>query len=170
MRMLTMRPAALLGLLVLGVLGGAAATGCGVGHEARMRRDHAQGMMGARYGVTPGAASAPQAAAPGGAGGAANDAAKLGLQIATANGCVACHTPNGQVSVGPTWKGVFDSNRELVSGSPVKADDAYLKESILNPNAKIVKGFLPNLMPATFATTLKPEQIDQLIAYIKTLK
>ena len=103
-------------------------------------------------------------------GAAGGDPAKLGLQIATANGCVACHTPNGQASVGPTWKGLFDSNREFVSGAPVKADEAYLKESITNPNAKVVKGFQPNLMPETFATTLKPEQIDQLIAYIKSLK
>ena len=57
----------------------------------------------------------------------------------------------------------------LVSGGPVKADEAYLKESITNPNAKVAKGFGPNVMPATFGS-LKPEQIDQIIAYIKSLK
>ena len=52
----------------------------------------------------------------------------------------------------------------------MKADEAYLKESILNTNAKIAKGFLPNLMPATFGTQLKAEEIEQVIAYIKSVK
>ena len=116
----------------------------------------------------------PFAAAPaaGGAaaGAAGGDPIKLGLQVATANGCAACHSVDGKAGVGPSWKGLFDSNRELVSGGPVKADEAYIKESILTPNAKIAKGFQPNLMPATIGTQLKPDQIDQVIAYIKSLK
>ena len=49
-------------------------------------------------------------------------------------------------------------------------DDAYLKESIVSPNAKVVKGFNPGIMPQNFGTTLKPEQIDQLVEYMKSLK
>ncbi len=105
-----------------------------------------------------------------GGGGASTDPVTLGKNIATANGCVACHTVDGKASVGPTWKGLAGSDHELADGSKVKADDAYLKESILQPNAKLTKGFAPNLMPQTFGTSLKPEQIDQIIAYIKSLK
>lgn len=105
------------------------------------------------------------------AGGAVStDPVTLGKNVATANGCIACHTVDGKASVGPTWKGIADSDRELADGSKVKADNAYLKESILTPNARLSKGFAANLMPQTFGTSLKPEQIDQIIAYIKSLK
>ena len=166
--MLTIRPVALLGLLVIGV----SLMGCTVhGDMAKMRRDEAQMSMAMEHGFKPGE-GAPKAAAPaaGGGGAAAGDPAKLGQTLATANGCVACHSVDGKAGVGPSWKGLFDSNRELVSGGPVKADEAYLKESILTPNAKVAKGFGPNVMPATFGSTLKPEQVDQIIAYIKSLK
>ena len=76
----------------------------------------------------------------------------------------------GTASVGPTWKGLAGHEAELADGSKVKVDDAYLKETITNPNAKVVKGFQPNVMPATFGNTLKPEQIDQIVAYINSLK
>jgi cytochrome c2 len=167
MQMLTIRPVALLGLLVIGV----SLMGCTVhGDMAKMRRDEAQMSMAMEHGFKPGEAAPAKAAAPAGGGAAASDPVKLGQQQATANGCVACHSVDGKAGVGPTWKGLFDSNKELVSGGPVKADEAYLKESITNPNAKVAKGFGPNVMPATFGSSLKPEQIDQIIAYIKSLK
>ena len=110
------------------------------------------------------------AAAEASAGGASGDPVKLGLAVATQYACVSCHTPDGKTGVGPTWKGLSGHEVELADGSKANADDAYLKESITTPNAKVVKGFQPNVMPATFGTQLKPEQIDQLIAYIKSLK
>ncbi|MEI6136819.1 MAG: c-type cytochrome [Chloroflexota bacterium] len=104
------------------------------------------------------------------AAGANADPAKLGLAVATQFGCAACHSVDGKPGVGPTWKGIAGHEVELADGSKANGDDAYLKESILTPNAKVVKGFQPNVMPATFGTQLKPEQIDQVIAYIKSLK
>jgi mono/diheme cytochrome c family protein len=106
----------------------------------------------------------------GGGGGGATDPISLGKTAATANGCLACHTIDGKASVGPSWKGIAGASRPLVSGGPATADDAYLKESITNPNAKLVQGFAPNLMPATFGQSLKPEQVDQIVEYIKSLK
>ena len=170
MRMLTIRRAALLGLLVFGVV----LVGCTAkGDAASKRQAEAQKELAERAGVTMEslAAGAPAggSAAPAAAG-AASDPAKLGLAVATQYGCAACHSVDGNVGVGPTWKGISGHEVELADGSKVNANDAYIKESILTPNAKVVKGFQPNVMPATFGTQLKPEQIDQLVAYIKGLK
>ena len=168
MRMMTIRRTALLGLLVLavGVLGCTAP-----GKEAQHRQDEAQKELAARAGITidtstgqaSGGAAAPDK------GGDPNDPVKLGQALALQNACAACHTTDGKASVGPTWKGLAGHEVELTTGQKVMADDAYIKESITNPNAKVVKGFAPNLMPQTFAS-LTPAQLDQLVAYIKSLK
>lgn len=86
-------------------------------------------------------------------------------------GCNACHTVNGQTGVGPTLKGVYGSEVTLNDGTKVTADEAYIRESILDPNAKIVKGFTANQMSAaiTRATVEKGDTLDALVAYIKTL-
>lgn len=62
---------------------------------------------------------------------------------------------------------MYGSTVKLTSGQTVKADDAYIRESILNPSAKIVAGYTP-IMP-TFQGQLNEEQILQLTAYIKSL-
>ena len=65
-------------------------------------------------------------------------------------GCVVCHTPDSRAGVGPTWQGIYGSEETLADGTTVTVDDAYIRESILDPNAKIVKGFPPNIMPPNF--------------------
>jgi cytochrome c oxidase subunit 2 len=77
---------------------------------------------------------------------------------------------DGKVVVGPTWKGLYGADVTLADGTTVKADEAYLVESIVKPNAKIVKGFAPSIMPQDFADKLTQEQINDLVAYIKSLK
>ena len=173
MRMLTIRRAVLLGLLVLGVV----AVGCTApGDEARLRRHEAQvalaGRAGMMMGDGPHGFGAPAASAPGSTAEAsgANDPVKLGQQSATQYGCTACHSINGSAGVGPTWKGLAGSKRALASGDAVTADDAYLLESIVDPNAKIAKGSNANIMPATFGTQLKAEDIEHIVAYINSLK
>jgi cytochrome c oxidase subunit 2 len=83
-------------------------------------------------------------------------------------GCLTCHTIDGTAKIGPTLKGLYGHSVTLSDGSTVTADDNYIRESILEPNAKIVKGF-PPIMP-TFKGTLKDEDITAVIAYLKTLK
>ena len=83
-------------------------------------------------------------------------------------GCLGCHSIDGSAKVGPTLKGVFGSQVELSDGKTVAADEEYLRESIVDPNAKIVKGFQP-IMPS-FKGTLKDEEVAAIIAYLKTLK
>ena len=114
----------------------------------------------------------PESGAPGAAGApaAGGDLVKLGQTVAGKYGCTACHTATGAASVGPTWKGRAGTEVELTSGQKVLADDAYLKESIENPGAKVVKGFVGGTMPQDIAKQMKPGEIDQVIAYIKSLK
>jgi len=99
--------------------------------------------------------------------GGMNEMANKGLEIYE-NKCRSCHSIDGSKIVGPTWKGLYGAKREFESGSPVDADENYLKESILNPAAKIVKGY-PAAMPP-YAGQLSDDEITQLIEYMKVVK
>ena len=92
-----------------------------------------------------------------------------GANLAQLHGCAGCHTADGNPSVGPTWLGVFGSEEALEDGSSVVVDEDYLRDSIIDPNAQIVSGFAPNLMPAIYEDVLSPEDIDDLISYIESL-
>ena len=89
-----------------------------------------------------------------------------GKQIAQTLGCVACHSDSGVNGIGPTWKDSFGSVRELASGEVVTIDEAYIKESVVNPAAKIASGYAP-IMPAY--ATLSDEELGAITDYIKTL-
>ncbi|MFQ5615391.1 MAG: cytochrome c oxidase subunit II [Anaerolineales bacterium] len=109
-------------------------------------------------------------AASGGEGFQAADTPEArGRHLADKMGCVGCHSVDGSVSIGPSWLGVYGSERSLADGALVTVDEDYLRESILDPNARVVEGFAPNMMPPTFGDTLTGEQIGDLIAYIKSL-
>jgi mono/diheme cytochrome c family protein len=82
--------------------------------------------------------------------------------------CATCHSVDGSTIVGPTWQGLYGSEITLEDGSTVTADDEYIRESILEPGAKIHADF-QNAMP-TFNGILSDEQIADVIAYIKTLE
>jgi cytochrome c oxidase subunit 2 len=81
--------------------------------------------------------------------------------------CHTCHKPNSG-GRGPVLNGLYGSTRKLKTGQAVVADEAYLRESIVNPNAKMIVGYT-QLMP-TFAGQIGEEGILQLIAYIKSLE
>jgi cytochrome c oxidase subunit 2 len=101
-----------------------------------------------------------------GASGAQETPAVAGARLFTKLACVTCHggLPN---QLGPNLAGVAGSKVKIKGGTEVVADDAYLRESILNSQAKIVEGFLP-VMPV-FKGQVTEEQVMQLVAYIKTL-
>lgn len=89
-------------------------------------------------------------------------------------GCMACHSTDGSTvgKVGPSWKGIYGTERVLgKGGKSALADEAYLRESIVNPSAKVVKGFekFDTGMPI-YAGILNDSQIESLILYIKSLK
>ncbi len=95
--------------------------------------------------------------------------ADQGKEIYKSRNCIGCHSLDGSKVVGPTWKGLYGMQREFAEGPSVVADDNYIKESILNPNAKIVKGYAPNQMPA-YQGQLDDDQVTAVIEFIKTLK
>lgn len=94
--------------------------------------------------------------------------AEWGEQLAQEWACTTCHSPDGSQMTGPTWKGVFGSEEQLADGSTVTVDENYIRESILEPNAKVVEGY-PAVMN-TYQGQLNDEQINAIIEYIKTLK
>lgn len=94
--------------------------------------------------------------------------AELGKQLYTQRGCNACHSIDGSSLVGPTWKGLYGHEVVLEDGTKVTADENYIREAILEPQAKMVKGFGP-VMPS-FKGVISDDEITDLIAYIKTLK
>lgn len=93
-----------------------------------------------------------------------------GKKLTQSKGCIACHSADGNRMVGPSYKGVFGADRELHDGSVVKADENYLRESILNPQAKIVKGFGPPSAMPVFQGLLSEQEMNSLIEYIKSVK
>jgi cytochrome c oxidase subunit 2 len=96
--------------------------------------------------------------------------AERGQTLAQNNGCFGCHSTDGSKKVGPTWTGLAGSQITLTDGSTITADDAYLHESIVDPNKKIHQGFAPGIMPQTYKSQLTDDQIADIIAYIKSLK
>ncbi len=103
-----------------------------------------------------------------GAGVASLPPAELGEKIYKEKGCNACHSVDGSVLVGPSFKGIFGHAAVMQDGSSVNVDENYIKQSIIEPQAHVVKGFQP-VMPS-FKGILSDEEVTALVAYIKTLK
>lgn len=92
-----------------------------------------------------------------------------GGEILQRRGCLGCHSTDGTKKIGPTFKGLYGSRVTIVTDGQEReiiADGEYLRRSILQPGADVVKGF-PNIMPAL---PLNREEIDAVIEYLKTLK
>lgn len=89
-----------------------------------------------------------------------------GQRLFTESKCNTCHAA-GPSALGPSLNGVFGKQEQLANGQTVTVDDKYIRESILNPRAKVVAGYQP-VMP-TYEGQLNEQQIMQIISYIKTL-
>jgi cytochrome c oxidase subunit 2 len=92
-----------------------------------------------------------------------------GLDLYTSKGCVACHSLDGTVKVGPSWKGLWGSTLKHTDGSTAQFDDNYVRESLMQPQKEIVAGFQGAVMPS-FQGQIKEEEINDIIEYMKTLK
>jgi cytochrome c oxidase subunit 2 len=102
------------------------------------------------------------------AGGTAGETAvQAGERIFRDTGCPSCHrdVTGGR---GPVLAGVYGTSVELEGGGSVVADESYLRESILLPATKVVKGFQPIMPP--YQGTLSEESVMQLVAYLRSLQ
>lgn len=80
--------------------------------------------------------------------------------------CATCHSTDGSRMTGPTWTDLVGSERNFEDGGTALANLAYVQESIWNPNAHIVDGYLANLMPADFNNRVSAVQVEQIFAYM----
>ena len=94
--------------------------------------------------------------------------AEGGRMLYKRQGCAQCHSTDGSMGNGPTFKGLFGGNRPLRDGTSVTADENYIRGSIMDPQGQVIAGFEP-VMP-TYKGRLKDQEITALIEYIKTLK
>ena len=87
-------------------------------------------------------------------------------------GCMACHSTDGSMlgKVGPSWKGLFGSTRLFADGTSAVADADYLRQSIIEPSAKVVRGFekAESGMPI-YGGVLSDSQLASVIEFIKNL-
>jgi mono/diheme cytochrome c family protein len=119
---------------------------------------------GAQSGGAAGGAGGQAGGAAGGQAGGGSETSALGKETFASAGCGGCHTfaPAGtDAQVGPDLDNLAADAQ--AAGEPV-AD--YVRQSIVDPNAVIAKGYQPGVMPETFGDTLKPDELDALVAYL----
>ena len=127
-----------------------------------------------------GGGGATQAPASGGAAqGNASNGDKLFHSATIGNnnapGCATCHaTEAGKTLVGPSLANVSTTAADIIKGSDyhgkAKTAEEYIQESIVDPNAYVVKGFSPGIMYQNYGKDLSAQQISDLVAYVMTLK
>jgi cytochrome c oxidase subunit 2 len=135
---------------------------CGTGHSSMITKVHVLSHEDFERWYR-GATAAPSAAA----GAQGPDGARLFKE----KGCVGCHSTDGSPKIGPTLKGVYGHRLTVVTGGTereVVADDAYLRRSLIDPQADIVKGF-PPIMPSQKGQ-LSDAEIEALVEFMETLK
>ena len=91
----------------------------------------------------------------------------IGKMIYSTRGCAGCHSLTGGKIVGPSWMDMWGSTVPLEGGASVKADEAYVRESILKPAAKIHQGF-PNVMPS-FEGQMKDYELESVMGLMKSI-
>ena len=95
-----------------------------------------------------------------------------GKRIMQNIGCFACHTLDGTKLVGPSFKGIWGEEQTVVTGKEtrkVKVDEEYIKQSIYDPNADVVEGYMKGLM-VSYQGQLSEDDIANIIEYLKTVK
>jgi cytochrome c oxidase subunit 2 len=94
-----------------------------------------------------------------------------GLVLLRNTGCLACHSTDGSKLVGPSFKGLYGSERIIISDGTEKnktANDAYILNSVYAPDSEVVKGFPKSLMKS-YKEILKESDVKTIIEYMKTL-
>ena len=107
-------------------------------------------------------------ASGGGLSGEGMSSVEFGKLLFKKQGCSTCHSVDGSKKVGPSFLKKFGRKEHIRGGGTVLVDDNYIRESLMEPNAKVVEGYEP-VMP-TYSGRLKDKQINALIDYIKSLE
>ena len=97
--------------------------------------------------------------------------ADRGYEVLRRNGCNACHSSDGSKLVGPSYLGSWGGTRTVVSGREeieVPVDEDYIKRSIYDPNAEVVKGYNSGLM-LSYEGMVTEEEVELIIEYLKAL-
>jgi cytochrome c oxidase subunit 2 len=106
-------------------------------------------------------------------GGRATSLAASGRQLYASEGCEDCHSLNGSLGTGPSWKGLYGSRVHLTSGVTVVADAAYLTKHIVDPNAMTVSDYPGDVMAEAIQgddLASKPADVRALVAFIESVK
>ncbi|MGB5808602.1 c-type cytochrome [Castellaniella sp.] len=111
---------------------------------------------------------APAAAPTATAATRAQDPVARGRQLVADLGCVACHATDQKRTVGPGWGGVSGHEVQLADGTTVTADEAYLVRSIRQPDAQIVAGYPPHVMPP-YDALIDEADMQAIVAYLRSL-
>jgi cytochrome c oxidase subunit II len=93
---------------------------------------------------------------------------EYGKKVAMAQGCLKCHSLDGDPHIGPTWLDLYKRRETLETGEVIVADEGYLTDSMIDPRAKIVKGYKP-VMP-TYRGKLAAPDAAALVEFIKSLR
>jgi len=91
---------------------------------------------------------------------------QVGVRVFEEKGCSACHSVDGSEGVGPSLKGIWGREEQMVGGAAVRVDENYIRESIVKPGAKIRAGF-EDMMPPV---PLDDREIQGIVAYVQSLK
>lgn len=94
--------------------------------------------------------------------------AERGENLITLQGCTSCHSTDGSRIIGPTFQGLFGSERTFEDGSSAVADENYIRESLIDPGAKIVEGYQNQMV--SYEGRLSDDDISDIIEYFKTLE
>jgi len=96
--------------------------------------------------------------------------AARGEKLVSRFGCLSCHSIDGSRRMGPTWEGLAGSEVKLADGRTMRADTAYLRRAILEPDAEIVAGYPAGLMASTVRPgSVTEEEANAMVAYLETL-
>ena len=97
--------------------------------------------------------------------------AQQGYELIRKNGCIACHSSDGSRMVGPSFKGIWGETQTVITGREerqVKVDEDYVRKSIYDPGADVVKGYNTGLMQS-YKDQVSDEDVGLIIEYLKSL-
>jgi cytochrome c oxidase subunit 2 len=92
-----------------------------------------------------------------------------GMEVFAENGCELCHSIDGSEDSAPSLLGIWNTERLMSDGSTVRATEDYFYESVLDPQARLVRGYDPEAMPS-YEDLIEDDDLAALAAYVRSLR